>query len=185
MLAAFQEYPQIILLVICLIAAGALIVWLVLRLRKRPQRIVPEEKQEETLPPATEAEQPEAPVINERDLRFIQQVTQAVEEHIDDPMLDVEKLTTYTNTSRTFLYTKFKELLDTTPAAFITEIRLKRAVQLLESRQFRVNEVAAMCGFNNPKYFTRFFKHRMGVAPGKYHFQNTNSVIFKEKYCQK
>ena len=119
-------------------------------------------------PVAISGIQPSAPVIEERDQQFIAQVTKVVEEHIDDPMLDVEKLTGYMNTSRTILYTKFKDLLDTTPAAFITEIRLKRAIQLLESRQYRVNEVAVMCGFSDPKYFTRHFKQRMGVTPVKF-----------------
>jgi len=112
--------------------------------------------------------QPTKPVVVARDQQFIEQVTKIVEEHIDDPQLDVEMLTTYMNTSRTILYGKFKELLDATPAGFITEIRLKRAIQLLETREYRVNEVAVMCGFTDPKYFTRHFKQRMGVSPAKY-----------------
>jgi len=112
--------------------------------------------------------QPSQPVVVARDQQFIEQVTKIVEDHIDDPMLDVEKMTSYMNTSRTILYSKFKDLLDVTPAAFINEIRLKRAIQLLETRQYRVNEIAVMCGFSDPKYFTRHFKQHMGVSPAKY-----------------
>lgn len=118
--------------------------------------------------PIADGIQPSQPVVVVRDQQFIEQVTKIVEEHIDDPMLDVEMMTGYMNTSRTILYTKFKDLLDTTPASFITDIRLKRAIQLLETKQYRINEVAIMCGFSDPKYFTRHFKQRMGVSPAKY-----------------
>ncbi len=121
-----------------------------------------------TVHPIATTIQPSQPVVVYRDQQFIEQVTKIVEEHIDDPMLDVEMMTNYMNTSRTILYAKFKELLDTTPALFITEIRLKRAIQLLDSRQYRISEIAAMCGFSDPKYFARHFKQRMGKTPAKY-----------------
>ncbi len=118
--------------------------------------------------PISSGIQPTLPVVIERNQLFIDQVTKIVEEHIADPKLDVELLTSNMNISRTILYAKFKELLDSTPASFVTEIRLKRAVQLLDSRQYRIGEVAVMCGFSDPKYFTRLFKQKMGMTPAKY-----------------
>ncbi len=125
--------------------------------------------------PITSGIQPTQPVVIERNQQFIEQVTKIVEEHIDDPKLDVEMMTNYMNTSRTILYAKFKEVLDSTPASFITEIRLKRAVQLLESHQYRISEIAIMCGFSDPKYFTRHFKQRIGMTPAKYLESKSNN----------
>lgn len=112
--------------------------------------------------------QPVQPVIEGRDMQFIEGVTHAVEQNISDPDLDVEKLAQYMNISRTILYNRFKETLNTTPANFISEFRMKRAIQLLTAGQYRVSEVATMCGFTDAKYFARIFKQKMGVTPVKY-----------------
>lgn len=112
--------------------------------------------------------QPTKPVIEERDQHFIDSVTRLVEEHMSDPDLDVVQLASYMNLSRTILYMRFKETLNATPAIFINEIRMKRAIQLLSAGQYRVSEIAAMCGFSDPKYFARIFKQKMGMTPIKY-----------------
>ena len=70
--------------------------------------------------------------------------------------------------SRSILYQRFKEILDTTPAAFITEIRIKRAMQLLSQHKYSVTDVAFMTGFSDAKYFGKVFKKKVGVTPAKY-----------------
>lgn len=112
--------------------------------------------------------QPVKPVVEERDKQFIENATHAVEEHISDPDLDVETLAEHMGLSRTILYTRFKETLNATPAAFINEIRMKRAIQLITARQHRISEIAILCGYSDPKYFARIFKQKVGVTPGKY-----------------
>ena len=48
-------------------------------------------------------------------------------------------------------------------------MRLKRAAQLLEKSQMRVNEVALECGFNDVKLFLKYFKDEFGRLPSDYH----------------
>ena len=48
-------------------------------------------------------------------------------------------------------------------------VRLKRAAQLLEKSQMRVNEVALECGFNDVKLFRKYFKDEFGRLPSDYH----------------
>jgi AraC-like DNA-binding protein len=45
---------------------------------------------------------------------------------------------------------------------------MQRAAQLLEKGRHNVAEVAYMVGFNNPKYFARYFKEVYGVLPSVY-----------------
>jgi AraC-like DNA-binding protein len=47
-------------------------------------------------------------------------------------------------------------------------IRLQQAAQLLERSQLTVAEVAYKVGFNNPKYFARYFKDEFGMLPSLY-----------------
>jgi AraC-like DNA-binding protein len=50
-----------------------------------------------------------------------------------------------------------------TPNQYITEIRLNKARQLLESRQFEtVAEVCYAVGFKTPHYFSKLMKERFG-----------------------
>jgi len=115
--------------------------------------------------------QPSEPEIVERDQSFIDQATKTIEDHMSESQFDVDKLATYMGVSRTVLYNRFKEILNVTPAAFIADIKLKRSIQLLQKGQLRISEIAMMCGFNDPKYYARQFKQKIGITPAKYQEQ--------------
>ena len=51
---------------------------------------------------------------------------------------------------------------------FICQIRIKRAVQLFDSGEYNISQIAYMTGFNDPKYFSRCFKKIVGVTPSEY-----------------
>lgn len=52
-------------------------------------------------------------------------------------------------------------------------MRLKRARQLLDTRNFTIMEVAYQTGFNDPKYFSLCFKKYYGMRPSVYLKQST------------
>jgi AraC-like DNA-binding protein len=51
--------------------------------------------------------------------------------------------------------------------AYLTRLRLERAVQLLR-QELPVNEVARASGFSDPGYFIKVFRRRYGATPGRY-----------------
>ena len=65
------------------------------------------------------------------------------------------------------LYRKLKSLTNLSGNEFIRNIRLKRAVQLLETESYTVSEIAYKVGFNDPSYFTRIFKKEYGKSPSE------------------
>jgi AraC-like DNA-binding protein len=69
--------------------------------------------------------------------------------------------------SRTLFYVKLKSYTGKSPQDFIRVIRLERASALLRGGS-PVTEVAALVGFDNPKYFSTVFKKYFGVSPSKY-----------------
>lgn len=52
---------------------------------------------------------------------------------------------------------------------YLTEVRIAEAKKLLLDGGYIVAEVARMVGYEDPNYFSRVFKRRVGCSPGKYH----------------
>lgn len=91
-----------------------------------------------------------------------------IEGQITNPELSVERLSREMGMSRVNFYKKCLSITGKTPVELIRTIRLKRAAQLLEKSQMRVNEVALECGFNDVKLFRKYFKDEFGVLPSDY-----------------
>ncbi|CAL1517536.1 two-component regulator propeller domain-containing protein [Chitinophaga sp. MM2321] len=106
--------------------------------------------------------------ISSSDEQFIQQALQIVEKNIANPDFSVEELSRELFMSRVSVYKKILSLTGKSPIEFIRSIRLKRAAQLLEKSQLTVAEVAYEVGFNNPKYFTKYFKMAYNMLPSVY-----------------
>lgn len=111
---------------------------------------------------------PSMPVITSADEQFIQRVMKYVEEHIEDASLNLSSFTAAMNMGRTAFTGKMKALLGLSPMDFVTDMRMKRAAQLLGSKEFTVSEVAYKTGFNNPKYFSTCFKKYYGCRPSEF-----------------
>lgn len=92
-----------------------------------------------------------------------------IEERIANPELSVERLSREMGMSRVNFYKKCLSITGKTPVELIRTVRLKRAAQLLEKSQMRVNEVALECGFNDVKLFRKYFKDEFGRLPSDYH----------------
>ena len=112
--------------------------------------------------------EPSEIVITSMDEKLIENAIKYVETHIARPDLSVEELSHELGMSRVHLYKKLLLITGKTPIEFIRIIRLKRAAQLLRESQQNVSEVAYQVGFNNPKYFSKYFKDEFGVLPSVY-----------------
>lgn len=49
--------------------------------------------------------------------------------------------------------------------AFLTDVRLKKAADLLEETDESIQEIAYSCGFREPNYFSRVFRKKYGRSP--------------------
>lgn len=107
-------------------------------------------------------------VITSLDEKLIEKAIKYVEDNMSRSELSVEELSRELGMSRVHLYKKLLQITGKTPIEFIRVIRLKRAAQLLRESQLHVSEVAFEVGFNNPKYFSRYFKDEFGVLPSVY-----------------
>lgn len=106
--------------------------------------------------------------VTSMDEKLIQKAISIVEANLADPQFSVERFSREVGMSRVHLYKKLLSLTGKTPIEFIREIRLQRAAQLLEKSQLTVSEIAYQVGFNNPKYFSKYFKDQFHTLPSAY-----------------
>ena len=111
---------------------------------------------------------PSGIVLNSLDEQLLSQIKTVVERHIDDSDFSVDQLAKSLNMSRAKQYRKIKALTGKSPNEIIIGFRLKRAVQLLESKQYNISDVAYMVGYNDVKSFREQFKKEYGVTPSGY-----------------
>ena len=112
--------------------------------------------------------EPSQIAITSLDEKLIEQAIEYVEKNIDRSELSVEELSRELGMSRVHLYKKLTAITGRSPVEFIRIIRLKRAAQMLRESQLNVSEIAYSVGFNNPKYFSRYFKDEFGLLPSDY-----------------
>jgi two-component system response regulator YesN len=72
------------------------------------------------------------------------------------------------NLSRWRLCHLFKEQMSTSPERFLTQVRLEKAKELLETEFLTVKEVMNQVGMSEASFFARSFKAAYGTTPGKY-----------------
>lgn len=64
--------------------------------------------------------------------------------------------------------TVFSQEVGSTFIEYLTELRMKKARELLKSTDKRSSEVAAAIGYNDPHYFSYLFKKNVGMNPRDY-----------------
>lgn len=121
----------------------------------------------EALQPKMEVK-PQDVQITSLDDKLIRKAIAYTEKNISNPDFSVEDLSREMGMSRVYLYKKLLALTGKAPLEFIRTVRLKRAAQLLTESQLTVAEVAYEVGFNNPKYFTKYFKTEFNCLPSVY-----------------
>jgi signal transduction histidine kinase/ligand-binding sensor domain-containing protein/DNA-binding response OmpR family regulator len=114
--------------------------------------------------------------ITSMDEKFVKKAIAIVEKNMGNPEFLVEDFGKEMAMSRVYFYKKILLLTDKTPIEFIRFIRIKRAADLLEKSQLFVNEVALQVGFNDPKYFRKYFKEEFGVTPNEYKKKFSNDI---------
>lgn len=84
--------------------------------------------------------------------------------HLDQP-IDIDDLASRVYLSHTGLIWKFKHELGTTPSQYLILLRLRYAKQLLLNHSYNITEIAELCGYTNPYYFTNAFRRYTGMSP--------------------
>lgn len=122
---------------------------------------------------------PEEICCNNEEEQFLKKLMAVIEEEISNPDLDVDMLADKMAVSRSTLYAKMKNISGSGVKDFINEIRIKRAMILLQETKLQIVEISEKVGYNQQRYFSTAFKQYTQMTPTQY--RQENSPVNKEQ----
>lgn len=100
-----------------------------------------------------------------QDENFLQKALDIVQTNISNPEFGVSDLVDQMCVSRSLLHKKLVGLTNQSAMDFITTIRLKKALEFMNTTSLTIQDIALKVGFSDPKYFSRCFKKHFGTPP--------------------
>ncbi len=85
-----------------------------------------------------------------------------------NPDLSTVEIAKISGMSESYFRSIFVEIYGMSPKAYITELRLKKADELLEYTNMSIAEIALKTGFRNQQYFCNFYKGYKNMSPNKF-----------------
>lgn len=106
--------------------------------------------------------------IQKTERKFLVEFELLIEKNLNDSSLSVEKLSKELGMSRVQLFRKISALTNKNVTDYIADFKLLKAKALLKETDKTIAEVAYETGFNNPSYFTTFFKQKTNQTPSEW-----------------
>jgi AraC family chitin signaling transcriptional activator len=100
--------------------------------------------------------------------KLVKEAILLIRVHFEDPGFRVETIYETLGVSKIKLYRVFKEVVQSAPSDFILQMRMEKAISLLQRSRMNISEICYECGFNDPKHFSRVFKKYAGESPKRY-----------------
>jgi signal transduction histidine kinase/ligand-binding sensor domain-containing protein/DNA-binding response OmpR family regulator len=107
-------------------------------------------------------------VKNKSDQEFLENLGLFIEKNIDSENLSAVFVAQELGMSHSVLYKKLKTITGLSLVEYMRDYRLKKAKQLLLTKQFTINEICFQVGYSDRKYFSKLFKERFGNPPTFY-----------------
>ena len=92
-------------------------------------------------------------------------------DHYDDETLTLAQVAEYVGLSEKYFTNRFTKETGETFSAYLTELRIQKAKELLRTTTFKNYEISEMVGYHNAEHFTRMFKKEVGCTPSQYRKQ--------------
>ncbi len=100
--------------------------------------------------------------------RTVSEMISHICQHYTEHDFTVAKLAEHFGMSETHIRRLFEQSAHTSPLRYIHALRLDKAKNMLLVSNYSITEIAFSVGFEDPYYFSRFFKRETGMSPSEY-----------------
>ncbi len=102
-----------------------------------------------------------------RDGNFMHRINDYCMAHIDED-ISVDELAERAGYSKWHFSRLFREYNGISPLQYIIGLKMRMAIQLLQSTKAPVKEIGLRCGFADTGYFCKVFRRTHGFSPGEF-----------------
>ncbi|MBR6667434.1 MAG: AraC family transcriptional regulator [Clostridia bacterium] len=100
---------------------------------------------------------------------LVEEIAQSIAQNYANPHYELDELLKSAPYCYDYLCRLFRQEMHTTPHKYLSSLRLQAAADhLRRGAGSSITEVARMCGYSDPLYFSRMFKKKYGVSPREY-----------------
>jgi len=113
---------------------------------------------------------------NPSDQVFIQKLTEIIHANLENENFGVDELARASGLPRSAIYRRLMAISEKSTTQFIREVRLQRAMEILQQESTTAAEVAYKVGFGSPAYFNTCFHEYFGFPPGEVKNRNIREL---------
>ena len=101
---------------------------------------------------------------------IVLRVKEFIDDNYSDSELNLSKVALVFNINKTYISKLMKQELGMSFIEYLTDVRLSKAREIIKNDVLRtpMYEIAARVGYGSQHYFSRVFKHVVGVSPLEY-----------------
>lgn len=109
----------------------------------------------------------DADKASSNDIDIINVITHYFDENIERH-LTLKEIAEFSGLSPSRLSAVFKERTGHSPLNYFNFIKMRKACNLLDNTQMKLNQISLKLGIDDPYYFSRLFSQTMGISPKAY-----------------
>ena len=91
-----------------------------------------------------------------------------IDDNFSDTELSLEKIGSALSYHKKYVSSLFKKTYHIGITEYLNLARIQHACTLMEQGFTSIRDIAQLCGFKDPLYFSRVFRGRLGMAPREY-----------------
>jgi AraC-like DNA-binding protein len=110
------------------------------------------------------------------DLQAASLVKKHVDENFADSNLSLDTLCKALSYNAKYLSNVFSKKFGINFKKYLSDIRINNACNLIKKGFTSIKDVAFLCGFNDPLYFSKVFKQKLGITPTEFILETIKQI---------
>ncbi len=106
--------------------------------------------------------------VSKANRKRFEQIIEFIAQNLENSQLSVATLSEMCGSSEVHFRRLFHQIYHISPIKFISNLRIKRATELLTTTDTKISDISKMCGFENQYYFAKKFKADTHLTPTEY-----------------